>query len=341
MALRALSLFTGIGGFELAMLAAGFELAGMVEWDPFCQALLRERFPGVPLAGDIRDVTGTEFGPIDLICGGFPCQPHSLAGNRRGGADERHLWPEFARLIRVARPRWIVAENVRGLLTSPLAGVPGGVFAQVLSDLDQLGYAVSWDVLQAADAGAPHRRERVIILGCLADTRGLEPFQCASRADPAGSNGRALSYVGISGSYELADTDGINQCQSHPEGTAAPDHGDPGPGTGQCGPSLSGLQPGIPGNAGASASSRVSQSRLGRTADEFSGWLDRPCYPARPGAAPAAWEPPRTIYPKGAWHNERLKALGNAIVPALFHPFFQAIMTWEAGAMKSNQPSAA
>lgn len=159
------SLFGGIEGIGLAAWLAGFRLVATVEIDEFARAVTRENFPGVIEFGDVRTVTAESLahagiGRIDLLSGGFPCQPFSVAGRRRGGADDRYLWPEFLRVIRETRPRWVLGENVRGLLSID----SGREFGGILRDLAQSGYRVGWVVYGAGDVGAPHRRDRVFIV---------------------------------------------------------------------------------------------------------------------------------------------------------------------------------
>lgn len=168
------SLFAGIGGFDLGLERAGFEIKWQVEIDPFCRAVLAKHWPHVTRYDDVRTV-GAELPTVDVLCGGFPCQPHSLAGRRGGSADERDLWPEFARIIRTVRPRWVVAENVPGLLSSE----SGWFFGKVLGDLAESGYDAEWDCLPASEFDAPHVRERVWIVayphenGCRGETLHL------------------------------------------------------------------------------------------------------------------------------------------------------------------------
>lgn len=158
---RFLSLFAGLGGFDLGLEAAGWESAGQVEIDPYCTAVLAKHWPHVKRMADIRDVKGDEFGPIDLICGGFPCQPFSTSGKRLGKEDDRYLWPEMRRVIEAVRPRWVIAENV--------LGITGLAIGQVLSDLEALGYDFPRDydgtivipAIPACAVGAFHERARV------------------------------------------------------------------------------------------------------------------------------------------------------------------------------------
>jgi DNA (cytosine-5)-methyltransferase 1 len=156
-------LFSGIGGIDLGFDLAGFECAWQVEVDEHCRRILEQHWPEVPKYKDIYEVKGSEIEPVDILCGGFPCQPVSVAGKRGGVNDERWLWDEFYRLICELRPRWVVAENVTGLLSAN----SGRAFAGVLRDLAEGGYDAVWDVYPAGGpggVGAPHRRERVFIV---------------------------------------------------------------------------------------------------------------------------------------------------------------------------------
>lgn len=162
--MRLLDLFAGIGGFSLAAHWMGWQTAAFVERDAFCQKVLAKNFPNVPIYGDIKDFHYEQekerIGPIDLICGGFPCQPFSTAGKRNGTADDRYLWPEMLRVIREAKPAWVVGENVAGLLSMD----GGAVFEAICASLETEGYAVEAFVLPAISRGAPHRRDRVWIV---------------------------------------------------------------------------------------------------------------------------------------------------------------------------------
>ena len=189
------SLFAGIGGIDLGLERAGWTGRWQVEWDPFCQHVLAHHWPDVPRYGDIHGVHGAAacpdgdansgdvstlravsqgdgsqprrdsggtcglcLEPVDLIAGGFPCQPWSVAGKRQGTEDDRWLWPEFERTVRELRPRYVLVENVPGLLAGR-----GGMGA-VLGGLAALGYDAEWDVISAAAVGAPHLRDRVWIV---------------------------------------------------------------------------------------------------------------------------------------------------------------------------------
>lgn len=152
------SLFSGIGGFDLASEWMGWENVFHCEWNPFGQKVLNYYWPK---AISYHDITKTDFsihrGQIDIITGGFPCQPYSMAGKRKGKEDSRHLWPEMLRCIREVQPTWIVGENVLGLVNWN----EGMVFEEVQADLEAQGYEVQPYVLPAASVNAPHRRDRV------------------------------------------------------------------------------------------------------------------------------------------------------------------------------------
>lgn len=154
--MRFVSLFAGIGGFDLGLERAGMTCVGQVEIDPFCVQVLKKHWPDVPRHDDVRTFQGSEFGEFDLLCGGYPCQPFSVAGNRKGAEDERHLWPEVIRIIRNVRPRIVLLENVPGHLSLG--------FGRVLGDLAESGYDAEWDCIPASAVGAPHQRDRVWIV---------------------------------------------------------------------------------------------------------------------------------------------------------------------------------
>ena len=156
------SLFSGIGGFDLAAEWMGWENIFHCEWNPFGRRVLHHYWPN---AISYEDVTNIDFrchrGSIDILTGGFPCQPYSSAGKRKGKEDERHLWPEMLRAIREIKPRWVVGENVRGLVNWN----GGLVFDEVQLELEAEGYEVQPFLLPAAGVNAPHRRDRVWFVG--------------------------------------------------------------------------------------------------------------------------------------------------------------------------------
>ncbi len=151
------SLFAGIGGLDLGLERAGLECQWQVENDPYCIRVLAKHWPDIPRYGDVRELSGSTLETVDVICGGFPCQPVSTAGKQQAQADPRWLWPHFARLVDELSPRYVIVENVPGLWTTT-----GG--SEVISDLAALGYDIRWDHIFAITVGAPHLRERVFIV---------------------------------------------------------------------------------------------------------------------------------------------------------------------------------
>ena len=155
------SLFSGIGGFDLAAERCGIKNIFQVEINKFCQKVLNKNFPDVKKYYDIKEFSGQEYKKrIDIISGGFPCQPFSIAGRREGQGDNRHLFPEMLRVISEIEPTWVIAENVYGLLSIER----GLVFEGVCSSLDNLGYEVQTFIIPAIGKNAPHRRNRLWII---------------------------------------------------------------------------------------------------------------------------------------------------------------------------------
>ena len=155
--LRVLDLFSGIGGFSLGLeRTGGFQTVAFCEIEQFPRKVLKKHWPDVPCHKDVRELTGHEFEGIDVICGGYPCQPFSTAGKRQGADDDRHLWPEVNRLLAAIRPRWGIFENVAGHVSMGLD--------EVLSDLEKQGYTAQPFIIPACAVDAPHRRDRVWVL---------------------------------------------------------------------------------------------------------------------------------------------------------------------------------
>lgn len=163
------SLFAGIGGMELGLERAGLgPVLWQVEIDSFCRSVLERHWPHATRYSDVREV-GDELAPVDVVCGGFPCQPVSVAGRRLAQADERWLWPEFARVVSIIKPRAVIFENVPGLRTAGLR--------DVLADFAALGFDAEWCCFGASWLGAPHERKRIY---CVA----THPDRIAIRDEP-------------------------------------------------------------------------------------------------------------------------------------------------------------
>jgi DNA (cytosine-5)-methyltransferase 1 len=157
MKLTHIDLFSGIGGFSLAARWAGLDTIVFCERDKFCQKVLNKHWPEVPIHDDITTFDGTKYSNVFLLTGGFPCQPFSCAGKRRGKEDDRYLWPEMLRVISEVKPYWIIGENVAGFIDMGLD--------DCISDLEREGYEVQAFIIPACAVNAPHRRDRVWIVG--------------------------------------------------------------------------------------------------------------------------------------------------------------------------------
>ena len=158
--MKLLDLFSGIGGFSLGAEYNNIETIGFVEKDAFCQKVLRKHWPNTPIIGDIRDVKRDTFESVDIVSGGFPCQPFSVAGKRRGTDDDRYLWDETIRVVSLYKPRWFVGENVEGIVNIQ----NGMVLRQVQDDLEKEGFEVQCGIIPASGIGAWHQRKRVWII---------------------------------------------------------------------------------------------------------------------------------------------------------------------------------
>ncbi len=155
------SLFSGIGGFDLAAEWMGWENVFHCEIAEFPRKILNHYWPNADCHEDIKKTDFTKYrGTVDIISGGFPCQPYSNSGKRLGNKDDRHLWPEMLRVIRQVKPQWVVGENVRGLLTWNA----GMVFHEVCADLENIGYEIQAFIIPASGINAPHQRERLWIV---------------------------------------------------------------------------------------------------------------------------------------------------------------------------------
>ena len=200
------SLFSGIGGFDLGLERAGVRPLWMCEIDQACQGVLRRHWPGVPIYDDVTRLSADNVVRPDVLCGGFPCQDVSVAGRRAGLAGERSgLWYEFLRVIESLRPRWVVIENVPGLLSSN----GGRDFAVVLRGLVECGYGVTWRVLDAQYFGVAQRRRRVFIVGSLGSGRAAQvlferegvPGDTPPRRETGQRVARSLANSSVSSGY--------------------------------------------------------------------------------------------------------------------------------------------
>jgi DNA (cytosine-5)-methyltransferase 1 len=198
------SLFSGIGGLDLGLERAGMKVIWNSEIDEFACRVLKKHWPAVPNLGNIKEVDFKNVERPDVICGGYPCQPFSNAGNRQGEADPRHLFPWVLDAVRILRPDYVVLENVRGHLSM------GGV--SVIGSLTGIGYDSEWRVISAASMGAPHRRDRVFIVAYperkMADTNNERPFHRGIEVD-TNTAGLNAQYEPSGSGSTMADSDGV------------------------------------------------------------------------------------------------------------------------------------
>ena len=340
MQLTHLSLFSGIGGLDLAAERAGFRTVGQCEWADYPHAVLTKHWPDVPKWRDIRTLTGESFyertglRTVDVVSGGFPCQPFSVAGKRRGADDDRYLWPEMLRVIEEIRPTWVVGENVAGIVSMALD--------TVLSDLEALGYACQAFVIPACAVDAPHRRDRCAIVAY------TEGERCGKARGRFARSAQRASW----GCETLADTQG-QRCKRYNEFTTEQNFGsgERQPGA-ACRPAVADAYSGTmrddvddrrppdrevyaSGNTGLSCRKkpnvRNSASRGLQIAEQESGGEKRICESAaeQPFASDPMWwpiEPDVGRVVHGVPHRvDRIRCLGNAVVPQQFYPIFRAI----------------
>lgn len=313
-----LSLFTGIGGLDLAAEWAGFTTVGQCEWADYPKKVLEKHWPDVPRWRDIRTLKKESFyertglRTVDIISGGFPCQPFSTAGKRRGTADDRYLWPEMLRVIQEIRPSWVVGENVAGIVSMALD--------TVLSDLESAGYSCQAFIVPACAVDAPHRRSRGAVLAYSNSTRlqrgeQFEAFNKGGKEKSCGSArkcGKTVANTERIGLREDIDQSGLDKKrddQTQKQIRRAE----------LC-------------KAGCSSSS-FSNANGEERADTVQARR------RRPGPGNVGWwaaEPDVGRVANGISDRvDRLKCLGNAVVPQQFYPFFSAITEIEEAKLKS------
>ena len=288
------SLFSGIGGFDLASEWMGWENVFHCEREPFAQEVLKYHFPNSKLYDDVTTFDATTYaGRIDILTGGFPCQPFSSAGKRLGTEDERHLWPEMLRIIREVAPRYVVGENVRGLLN--WSG--GLVFEEVCANLEVEGYEVTPYILPACGKNAPHRRDRIWFIARRIITDSTSK---SKRSLQASVRRKHAQEVGVQNSEGLNDS---SKSRTSTNTTEKRLH--------TC-----------------ETVGKLVGKRLGRVHKSGKHWKDFPTEPpicsGNDGFSKGL---DGLTFPK--WRNESIKAYGNAIVPAVAHEIFKAIQKME------------
>jgi len=328
------SLFSGIGGFDLAAEWMGWENVFHCEWNEFGQKVLHHYWPK---AIQYNDITKTDFtihrGKIDILTGGFPCQPYSMAGKRKGKEDERHLWPEMLRAIREIQPRWVVGENVLGLVN--WSG--GLVFHEVQADLEAAGYEVWPYVLPAVSVNAPHRRDRVWFVAYAKNNgrnkrgegineRQEHQFQNRDKIrniiTPNGTES-IITNPNING---LNERNGNDEEQPGEEGQYAFGNADTG---NEYGDAADTGHKGLQGSKvnGSTGGIREESDKL-TTGCVCSNWQNFPTQsPIRFGDDGLSSRLDNITFSK--WRNESIKAAGNAIVPQVVLQIFKAIEQYE------------
>jgi len=293
--LKHIGLFEGIGGFSLAADWAGWQTIAWCEWDKFCQQVLSYHFPKANKHGNIKETDFTIYrGKCDIVTGGFPCQPYSLAGKRKGKEDDRHLWPEMLRAIREIQPRWVVGENVFGLIN--WSG--GMVFDEVQADLEAEGYEVWPYVLPACAVNAPHRRDRVWFVAYAKNNDNRKQGGAINRTgkDEQGWHTKVLAeFTG---------------------------HGNNGDVTHPCNQGLQGSQDN--GNTGKIRENGNKQFAGCLPSDWAQFPTQSPICTGNDGV-PVGLD--GITFPK--WRNESIKAAGNAVVPQVVYEIFKAINEYE------------
>ena len=321
-----LSLFSGIGGLDLAAEAAGFVTVGQCEWADYPTKILEKHWPEVPKWRDIRTLTKESFyertglRTVDIISGGFPCQPFSVAGKQSGKDDDRYLWPEMLRVIRELQPTWVLGENVPGIVNLALD--------EVLSDLEANGYTGQAFIIPACGVDAPHKRDRVAIL--------------------AYSNSRRSVLRGVEVVQDLK-ADGRDR---HDNGRGSP--------VVRCGerredePGISGMADGVrtevhPADPDADGNGLQGRDNRQILVSEFKDCSSREREREREPGQGLRWAAEKPCGMHSAWENwpnepgvgrvadgipnrvDRIKCLGNAVVPQQFYPFFAFIAEIEKG----------
>ena len=279
------SLFSGYGGLDLAVQSVlGGDIAWHVEYDKAPSRILDHHFPGVPNYGDVTKLDFTTVAGVDVLTAGYPCQPFSAAGLRKGTDDDRHLWPHVARAIRDLGPSIVVLENVRNHLSLG--------FDVVLADLARMGWSARWGVIRASDAGAPHNRARLFAIAYPDSTAGDQWRVTASRQ---AQGGRPRADAGRRGGASASDADSAGLQGSQSAG------GHDVSAWGDYGPAIARWQHAI----GRAAPSPTEPGRFGaaRLSPAFVEWMM---------GLPAGWVTDPAI---GISRNDQLKALGNGVVP--------------------------
>jgi DNA (cytosine-5)-methyltransferase 1 len=315
------SLFSGIGGFDLAAEWMGWENIFHCEWNVFGQKVLKYHFPN---SISYEDITKTDFtihrGRIDILTGGFPCQPYSMAGKRLGKEDERHLWPSMLRAIREIRPRWVVGENVLGLVN--WSG--GLVFHEVQADLEAEGYEVQPYVLPACAVNAPHRRDRVWFVAYARLFGQAKSRKRTMGVEQLHEGGDASHTESQPGEWMRPELRNFSQQEQRESGGTHSKMGNNATNTYNCFNKTLGQRSVLEEQKGQGQTRRFSNG------SSQPGWLQFPTQsPICTGNDGISSRLDGITFSK--WRNESIKAGGNAIVPQVVHQIFKAIEQYEKG----------
>jgi DNA (cytosine-5)-methyltransferase 1 len=344
MSYTGISLFSGaVDGLAIAMQVAGIQVTHHVEIDEWCCKVLRRNFPHAQTINkDVKHVSAADFGtrPVDVVFGGPPCQGFSDAGDKRGFADERYLWPEMYRLVQQLQPRVVLVENVRG----SVSGDGDNLADAVLTDLEREGYEGAAFLVPANVFGAPHERERVFIVAHAVgqrharqaavkqypryEERHLEAHQQGrwAVADADFSSREVVGYPKQVGA--LGSQNELGRCRKTNDKSRSAFRRNYSAETQRAGILLSGPEQ-------RRKIRTVYVARMGRDTDGSAGWVDGlnptsdfPGFPAGQGEFQYEYEPQRMVTEKAPYHKERIEALGNAVVWQQAYPFALAIAKW-------------
>ena len=309
--MRVGSLFTGYGGLDMAV---GGDLAWYAEIEKAACQVLAVHHPGVPNLGDITAINWADVEPVDILTGGYPCQPFSHAGNRKGKNDERHLWPYVLDAIRAIRPRYAILENVSGHRTLG--------FADVLADLAEIGWSCEWGTFRASDVGAPHRRERIFILthstrGTRGARQGWIDFESKRSAGFTASNCAPVSNTSGHGhgqqlharAMESVEGQTARSTQQRERSRGESDAGSIVVDWGKYAPAISRWELALGRNAPDPVVMRSDKRRLN---PQFVEWMM---------GLPAGW-----VTGHGLSAAQELKMLGNGVVPQQAHAAITQLM---------------
>ncbi len=310
------SLFSGIGGIDLAADWAGFRTVLFCEQDKYCRQVLKKHWSDVPIIEDIKNVNSRSVSePITLVSGGFPCQPFSVAGKRRGKEDDRYLWPEMLRVIQELKPTWVLGENVVGFVNMGLD--------DALSDLESAGYEAQPFLIPACGVNAPHQRYRVFIVAYSVNCKHSRQDGSHREKDTIQRINRAALCTGLS--CRTGDV-AYSECmrQSQPEGSQQNKRGRSVNSSQDVSKSeKQGLPNGRQTGTPESKRKTVRELALPRLERCGGSW-----WTVEPGMGRVAHGVPKRV--------DRLKCLGNAVVPRQVYPILRAIAEIEGGDTNDN-----